>query len=209
MMIRNSGKTIGRETARLLECVARRIITAVCVPFLILISCTVTCLHAQDSAVPVFGQGKVNVRLYTDYFCSPCKAMETELEPVIEDLLKKNTIKLIFIDTPFSQYSSLYARYFLYGINDRRQIDHVFAVRNALIAASKENISDPAKIEGFLAARGIKTRPTDTKPVFDFYLKMLKEDAVHSTPTAMIERDGKKHKVTGGPDIIRALKSLQ
>ncbi|HEX7627777.1 MAG TPA: hypothetical protein VF354_02510, partial [Candidatus Methanoperedens sp.] len=47
---------------------------------------------------PSYGTGPVEVRLYTDYFCPPCRAMEPDVEPLLRDLLKKNAIHLTLVD---------------------------------------------------------------------------------------------------------------
>jgi thiol:disulfide interchange protein DsbA len=167
--------------------------------------------YAQEApvSVPVFGQGKVSVRIYSDYFCPPCRSMEPEVEPLILHLLKNKKINLTFIDTPFYQYSSLYARYYLYAVNEKREIGYALAVRNALIDGADKNISDPTRIEALLTEKGIKVKPFDPRPVFELYGKALKEDEVKSTPTCVVERDGKKEKATGKFGIIRLLKSLK
>ena len=36
----------------------------------------------QDPPFPSYGSGPVEVRLYTDYFCPPCRAMEPAVEPL-------------------------------------------------------------------------------------------------------------------------------
>lgn len=37
--------------------------------------------RGQDTPFPTYGSGAVQVRLYTDYFCPPCRKMEPEAEP--------------------------------------------------------------------------------------------------------------------------------
>ena len=54
---------------------------------------SVTPTYAAEPAVLSFGEGPVRVRLYTDYFCGPCRAMEPELEPLLVELVKKNAKK--------------------------------------------------------------------------------------------------------------------
>ncbi|HAR95526.1 MAG TPA: hypothetical protein DCR97_06130 [Deltaproteobacteria bacterium] len=160
-------------------------------------------------SVPVFGQGKVSVRIYSDYFCPPCRAMEPEVEPILLDLLKNKKINLTFVDTPFYRYSSLYARYYLYAVNEKREIRHALAVRNVLMDGANKNIAEPAQIERLLADKCIKIQPFDPQSVFELYGKALKDDDVKATPTCVVERDGKKEKATGKFGIIRLLKSLK
>lgn len=170
---------------------------------------SVTPSYAGETLIPAFGGGKVSVRLYTDYFCPPCRAMEPDVEPLLAELVKSKKISLTFVDTPLYQYSSLYARYYLYATNDKREFEHALVTRKTLMEAAKQNVKEPAEIEARLAGRGIRTKPFDTKPVFDIFSKLLRDDRIDSTPTCVIERDGKKEKVTGKADIMNALKALR
>jgi hypothetical protein len=45
--------------------------------------------------------------------------------------------------------------------------------------------------------------------MFDILGKFLKDDGINSTPTCVIERDGKTEKATGKADIMNALKALR
>lgn len=165
--------------------------------------------YAGESFVHVFGRGKINVRFYTDYFCPPCRAMEPDVAPIIRELVEQDKINITFIDTPFYQHSSLYARYYLYAMGSRREIEHALATRAVLIETAKQNIGDPARIEALLTDKGIIVKPFDTKPVFDLYSRALKEDGINSTPTCVIENNGKKEKIVGGANIVGALKNLR
>ncbi len=168
-----------------------------------------TPVYAEEMSLHTFGSGKVLVRIYTDYFCSPCKNMEPSLEPVITDLVKKNIITLTFIDTPFYKFSSLYASYFLYGLNEKKSLEHALLVRNALIEASNQKICEPDKLEAFLNTKGIKIKSFDTKPTFDLFGKFLRDDQIKATPSCVIEKEGKKEVFVGGKDIIQALQLLK
>jgi thiol-disulfide isomerase/thioredoxin len=170
---------------------------------------SVTPSYAEDFAIPTFGQGKVSVRIYTDYFCPPCRAMEPDVEPILAELIKQKKINVTFIDTPYYQHSSLYAKYYLYTMNEKREFEHALKTRGTLIESAKQNIAEPARIEAILSEKGIRFKSFDTKPVFDVYAKSLKDDGINATPTCVIEQDGKKEKVTGKGDIINALKALR
>jgi thiol:disulfide interchange protein DsbA len=165
--------------------------------------------YAEETLIPTFGQGRVNVRLYTDYFCPPCRAMEPDVEPLLADLIEKNRINVTFIDTPFYQYSSLYAKYYLYAMNDKSEFEHALATRAALVEGAKQNINERGRIEMLLADKGTRIKPFDARPVFDVFGRFLKEDGITSTPTCVIEKNAKKEKVSGKADIINALKGLR
>ncbi|MCX5908453.1 MAG: thioredoxin domain-containing protein, partial [Deltaproteobacteria bacterium] len=69
-------------------------------------------VRAQETPFPSYGSGSVEVRLYTDYFCPPCREMESAVEPLLKELLKKNAIRLTLVDVPFSPLTPLFARNF-------------------------------------------------------------------------------------------------
>lgn len=165
--------------------------------------------HSTESPIPSFGEGKVKVRLYTDYFCPPCAEMEPNLEPVVRELVKEKIINLIFADTPFHRHSSLYARYFLYAVNEKNGLEHALFVRRSLIEAAKKRMDSAEKIEAILKEKSIKLRPFDPKPVFTALTNHLKEDQIDATPSCIIEKDGRKNKYVGAGDIINALNQLK
>ncbi len=170
---------------------------------------TATPVYAEEMPLSTFGTGKVVVRLYTDYFCPPCKKMEPSIEPVIIDLIKNNIITFTFIDTPFYRASSLYARYFLYGLNEKKSLERALTIRNALIEASDQKIDKAEKLEAYLNSKEIKIKPYDTRPTFELFGKLLKADKINATPSCVIEKDGKKETFVGGVDIINALQRLK
>lgn len=164
----------------------------------------------QTSPFPSYGSGPIEVRIYSDYFCPPCRAMEPAVDPILKDLLKKNVIRLTLIDTPFHQYTALFARHFLYAIKENNDVDHAFGVRNVLIEASTDKtVTTQERIEAIFKEKGIPYAVFDVKPAFDSYTAMLKEDNIKSTPTCVIIKSGQKKIFVGGPDVINALKSLQ
>lgn len=156
-----------------------------------------------------FGEGKITVRLYTNYFCPPCKALEPELENLVRTLVNENIINVTFIDTPSSALSVLYARYFLFSLGQTQtSLDYAFSVRKALIEASNMMIDTQEKLESFLESKGIKISKFDPRQIFDVYTRYLREDKVNATPTCVIIRDGKKETHVGGREIVEALKAL-
>jgi hypothetical protein len=185
-------------------------------------------LHAQDMNFLSFGAGKTRVRLYTDYLCGPCSQLEPRIEGVVADLVKRNVIHITFVDTPFHKYYSvLYAKYFLYTVNEKKEIKHSLAVRALLFQAAKEGatirrkplvdkVSEEQKaaaerqrLEEFLHTKGVKFKPFDTKPAFAVFEGYIKTDAINSTPTCVIYSDNRKS-VSQGPDnIVKALEGIK
>ena len=132
---------------------------------------------AQDMSLFSFGKGKIQVRLYADYFCGPCRDLEPKIEYLISDLVKRDIITITFIDAPFHKYSSLYAKYFLYILSEKKEINHALKARATLFEASKIPLDDEGKLEAFLQKKGVKFKIFDTKPVFAILQNYIREDS--------------------------------
>lgn len=169
----------------------------------------VTPVYADEPLIPEFGKGHVKVRLYTDYFCPPCRSMEPKIEPILEELVEKNRINITFVDTPFSSVSVMYARYFLYILNEKKDFNNALLARSVLIGAALKKIKEPDKIEEYLRQKGIKHRFFDTKPTFDVLNNLLKTDRINSTPTCVIIKDNEWKKYIGVKEIINSLERLK
>ena len=165
--------------------------------------------YAAEPLKPVFGNGRVHVRLYSDYFCGPCSRLDPEIAQPIADLVKKNAIRVTFVDTPVSPFTTLYARYFLYAINEKKDIDYATRVRHVLFQAAALNITDREKLEEYLKNKGIRYKVYDPTPTFSFLTGHLTEDRVRSTPTAVILDSGRKQVFKGTADIVRAIREIK
>jgi thiol:disulfide interchange protein DsbA len=159
--------------------------------------------------MPSFGDGKVKVRIYTDYFCGPCSQVEPLLESRLNNLVSKDLATVTFIDTPIHPPTPLYARYFLYILNQKKEFGYVLRVRAMLFGAAKSNITAKEKLEEYLMKNQIKFREFDTKPTFTALQRYLDEDGINSTPTVVVEDGHKKEVYKGGPDIIKGLDQLK
>jgi protein-disulfide isomerase len=169
-------------------------------------------LFAQGPAAPfpTYGAGAIQVRLYTDYFCPPCRAMEPPVEPVLRDLLKRKIVTLTLVDTPFNRYSPLYAQYFLYALKGKNGLEQALKVRNILFeAATNTQVTTKEQLDQVFKSKGISYAVFDPKPAFNRYNVLITEDKIQSTPTCVIIRGGKKEVFVGGQDILKALKHLQ
>ena len=177
---------------------------------LLILSATGLCAKEQKMTFPQYGKGPIHVFIYTDYFCPPCRATEPLVEPILRDLLKRNAITLTLIDVPYHRLTPLFAKYFLYALKTKNDSDHAFHIRNVLIAATADkNMINEKRIEKLFKSQGIPYTVFETRPVFDRYNTLIKEDQINATPTCVIMRAGKKEKFVGGPDIINALKAIQ
>jgi hypothetical protein len=158
---------------------------------------------------PSYGSGLVEVRIYTNFFCLPCRAMEPYVEPILKELLKKNAIRLTLVDTPSGERAILFARNFLYAIRENNDPEHAFRVRKILAeAANNENMTTQERIEGLFKEKGIPFFVYDVKPLFDRYNALLKEDMITGTPKCVIVMNGEKQWISGAQHIVKALNAL-
>jgi thiol:disulfide interchange protein DsbA len=164
---------------------------------------------AEEPLQPSFGNGRIHVRIYSDYFCNPCSKLDPEIAATVANLVKKNVIRVTFVDTPVHQHTTLYARYFLYSLNEKKEIDYANKVRNALFQAAAQNISDREQLEAYLKKNGIKYKVYDPSASFNILSGYLAEDKVRSTPTAVIIDSGRKQVVKGPANIAKAIGELK
>lgn len=178
--------------------------------FLLAFHGSTTPVFAEENMITSFGSGAVQVRLYTDYFCGPCRAAEPAIASLLGNLLEKKTIRLTLIDYPIHEYTSLYARYFLYILHESQLFfPRAMQARSVLFEAARQNISTPAALEAFLAKKGYKFKPfIDVKPIFLSFETQYREDKIERTPSCVIVSSRGKELYVGGPNIVRALKSI-
>ena len=159
---------------------------------------------------PSYGTGPVEVRLYTDYFCTPCQEVEPDIEPLLMDLIKKNAIHLTLVDVPTSKFSPMYAESFLSALKEKNDFEHALRVRNLLFeAAAGKNVMTQEGIEALFKEKGIAYSSWDTKPAFDRYKDLIKEDKITGTPNCVMIREGERVKISGRSGIVYHLKRLQ
>ncbi len=178
--------------------------------FIFLFSGSLTPAYAEErGGMTSFGNGEVNVRLYSDYFCSFCNSLEGDLDGIIVDLVRRKIIRITFIDTPMHKDTPLYARYFLYILNENNDLKQALKARKILIEAAVKGIITPGELESFLAQKGVRYKPFDVKPVFDIFNRYMAEDRITSTPTCVIATGGTVQVFKGAPSILEALKGYQ
>ncbi len=165
--------------------------------------------YGDEVLMPTFGTGKVQVRLYTDYFCGPCSHMEPKIERTLKDLVRRNVVTLTLVDTPIHTLTPLYARYFLYAVNHDRRFGEVLRSRAVLFGAAGQKIVEREKLEEYLKAHDVKFKETDPRPTFAALSALMREDKIASTPTCVIVENGKKSSFSGDTEIEGALGLLK
>ncbi len=177
--------------------------------FLLFFSGSATPVYAAEPVMPAFGRGAIEVRLYTDYFCEPCRDEEGEVISHITELVGKNLIRVIFIDTPVHPETVFYAGYFLAALNAKRDFRQAVAARGALFEAAGKKIKGKEALEAFLKTKGLDIRPFDTAPVFKIFGNYLKEDRINSTPACVIIGPKGKQTLIGKEEIAKGLRGLR
>jgi thiol-disulfide isomerase/thioredoxin len=164
--------------------------------------------YAEESRVPSFGNGPVKVRIYTDYFCSPCRSMEPDLEPIVIDLVRRRIAAVAFVDTPVHRETILYAKCLLEIATGGSDISQVLRARAALFKAAEKNIRSLPDLEAFLGERGLKYRFLDSPQAFEIFRRHLQDDRIDSTPSCVVEGPGGRKKYSGARNILKALTRL-
>jgi len=183
--------------------------------FVALLAFTALCIPLASQAfslftAPTYGTGKVQVRLYTSYFCSPCRAVEPYIEPLVQDLVKRNIITLTYVDIPSSKTSVEYASAFLKAVHGKSDVKMAISARKLLISAAESGITERSVLECYLKGKGVALVKTcDPEYTFRVYNQYMKQDRITATPTCVIvDAAGKKTTFHGGQKILDALKKL-
>jgi len=156
---------------------------------LLTFSGSVTPAYGQDAVrgIPSLGKGPYEVIMFTDYFCPPCRRIDTKAEPLLKELLATEKVKLTFVDVPFSRATPIYAKYYLYSANNDSGTGNVLHVRNLLFeAAQGRHIEDESALVAFLKEQKIAWKAMNEKSIFPLLSAVIKENKVDQTPTCVI-----------------------
>lgn len=167
---------------------------------------SVTPAYGQDksmAAIPYLGKGNYEVIMFADYFCPPCKRIDTKAEPLFKELLATGQVKITFVDVPFSKETPMYAKYYLYAVNADSNADNVLRIRTAFFeAAQTKNIKKEDALVAYLKEQKILWKPFDEKSMLPLLSSVIKEHKVNATPTCVIKYSVKDVKKFVGDDQI-------
>jgi len=156
-----------------------------------------------------YGSGPVEVVLFTDYFCAPCREIEPYLEMTLPALLRAGA-QITFVDVPLSAHTTLYTRYFLYAANAAGGFDEVLHLRGVLadIAATGAAKSEQALLQR-LQEKEIRLALLDVRPAFDRMAERIQRFGVRGTPTCVVTEPGREPRTfSGGRNIATGLDQL-
>lgn len=160
-------------------------------------------------SLPSFGRGEVKVRLYTDYFCGPCREVEPEVEAVLYNLVRKNRINLTFIDMPIHRHTPVYTAYYLSLAQRERGMDQVLRIRKVLFQAAEKKIVGGKTLRDYLDMEGYDINDIDEKANSAEATRYIQEDEVGGTPTLVIVHGKKKIKYFGKLEVLKGLQTLK
>jgi len=166
---------------------------------------SVTPAYGQDKtgAIPSLGKGKYEIVMFADYFCPPCRRIDTKAEPLLKELLATGKVKIKFVDVPFHSATPIYAKYYLYAVNANGGANSVLHVRKILFdAAQDKHVQTEDALVVYLKEQKIFWKVLDEKSIFPIMSVKIKENEVHSTPTCVIKYSAKDVKKYVGDEEI-------
>ncbi len=166
---------------------------------------------AENSPVPSFGKGKIAITVFTDYFCQPCQSVESDLEPVLNAVLKNEQATVMFVDMPIHRQTVLYAKFFLYAVRAAKDYREALQARHQLFDLAKGSApGSDADLTGALQARHVRLSPHDVKPAFKALDEIIQRHKINSTPTMMVQYSPSDVRTYRGTTEIRqGLESLK
>jgi thiol-disulfide isomerase/thioredoxin len=165
---------------------------------------------AENAWIPSYGKGKVEIIVFTDYFCHPCQAVEKDLEPALEEFLAKGRATVTFVDMPIYRQTPLYAKYFLYGALNKGYREALHVRRELFDLAKGSAPGSDADLSAALRARHVSLTPHDEKPTFQAWNGIIRNYKVNSTPTMVVRyapADVRTYR--GGMEIRQGLEQLR
>jgi thiol-disulfide isomerase/thioredoxin len=166
-------------------------------------------INSGGQALPSFGRGDVKVRLYTDYFCGPCREIEPAAEAVLYDLVRKDRINLTFVDMPIHRHTPVYTAYYLSLAAKEKSLDKVLRIRKALFRAAERKIEENKALREYLRNDGFDVEDVNEKTNSTEASGYLKEDEVDGTPTLVVVQGIKKMKFFGRVEVLKGLQTLK
>lgn len=163
----------------------------------------------QSEAVFTRGGGPYEVMIFTDYFCPPCRKLEHYLEEKLPELASSG-VRVTFLDAPFHQRSSLYARYFLYAARAASSLKSVVHARSVLFQlAENGGIESESALNQAMKENNVDIQLFNIRPVINQWVEIMNKHNLRVTPACVIIRPGREpEQYQGGKKISKALNSL-
>lgn len=172
---------------------------------LLTFSGSVTPVYGQTTGgvVPTLGKGEYEIVIFADYFCPPCRRIDTKAEPLLKELLNSGKVKIEFVDVPFHSATPIYAKYYLYAVNANADASNVINVRKILFdAAQDRHIQTEDALIAYLKEQNISWKTMDEKSTFPILSTIIKKNKIDRTPSCVIRYSVKDVKKFIGDDEI-------
>jgi hypothetical protein len=166
-------------------------------------------IETKGQTLPSFGRGDVKVRIYTDYFCGPCREVEPAAETMLYKLVRIDRINLTFIDVPIHHYTPIYTAFYLSLAQREKGLDRVLLIREALFRAAEKGIEQEKTLGDYLDSQSFDVKNVDVKKNAAEAAGYLQEDEVTGTPTLVIVQGKKKIKYFGREEVLKGLQTLK
>jgi thiol:disulfide interchange protein DsbA len=174
---------------------------------------SVTMAYGQttDGVVPSLGKGKYEIVMFADYFCPPCRRIDTKAEPLLKEFLATNKVKITFIDVPFHSATPIYAKYYLYAINANPDAKNVLHIRKILFdAAQDKHIQTEVALVVYLNEQKISWKIFDEKSILKMLSNIIRKNKITNTPTCFIKYSATDvKKLVGDEEIWSGLTALK
>jgi thiol:disulfide interchange protein DsbA len=141
--------------------------------------------------------------MFADYFCPPCRRIDTKAEPLLKELLATNKVKITFIDVPFHNATPIYAKYYLYAANVNSDANNILRVRKILFnAAQDRHIQTEEALIAYLKEQKISWKVFDEKSILTILSDIIRKNMIANTPTCIIKYSSTDVKKYIGDDKI-------
>jgi thiol-disulfide isomerase/thioredoxin len=172
-------------------------------------SCSKPSSDAEKRPVTSYDEGSYKLIIFTDYFCPPCQALESALDPILNKLMEKGGVEITFVDAPVNKLTQLYGKYFLYAVNASRGFKDVLHAREALFSIAKTNaVSTEEGLALELKAQRVAFQPYDLSKVYIAMNEMMKNHDIRSTPACVVKYSNSDIRKYVGPEEIKRGLSL-
>jgi uncharacterized membrane protein len=143
---------------------------------------------AEKSIVPSYGYGRYELIIFTDYFCPPCQAIESEIDPAVKEFLSRGGVRVTFVDLPIHKETRLFARYYLYAAKAAKNYENVLHARRVLFSLARNHAAKAEdELKAALKAEGIPIAVYNLSPVYPALNKIINKYQAKSTPTCVIK----------------------
>lgn len=143
---------------------------------------------AKDNPQDLFshGSGPIEVLMFTDYYCPPCRSIEPYLETALENLHRLG-VKITFVDKPIHSITPIFSKYFLYASKVAHNFGEVLKARSALFAiADGDTIHSERDLLQRIKEKEIPYALMDPAPIFNQWSQIIEQFEVRSTPTCIV-----------------------